>query len=252
MYYYLYDEHVSAKRYQSELYAIEARLADLGIQGKVGRLHMMQSANDMIARAIRAGAKTIVAVGNDTTVTQCIHAVNGTDVILGIIPVGEPQTLSQHLGIPKGVRACEILSARIVQQYDVGMVNRSTFLTTLEIPKGSSVELHCDNAYSVTLDTPRRIRIENFPVQEQGTALANPGDGRLTAVIDGSTGGSLFHRGRASGSILPFRTARIESTDGPVELVADGAQRIATPVIVGIAPERLRIIVGRERTTHTD
>ena len=55
------------------------------------------------ARAVKRGADVVVAVGGDGAVLQVVQSLAGTQVALGIIPMGTGNLLAGNLGIPKGV-----------------------------------------------------------------------------------------------------------------------------------------------------
>lgn len=72
MYVYLYDNLVKHSRYASVLKAIEIQLTDLGLSGKVLRLTNYNDVRSIIEYELKRGAKTIVLVGDDTTVGNVI------------------------------------------------------------------------------------------------------------------------------------------------------------------------------------
>jgi len=245
MYFYLYDSFLSDKRYARELTDIEARVADLGIGGKIGRLTTLKSADDMIRQAVRQGAETVVAVGNDETVSRVVRSILGSQIILGIIPLGEPVTMADALGIPSGLAACEVLSARILEAVDIGRVNNHNFLSTVEVAQ-APVTIRLNNAFSITPDSAEQsVRIVNF----SASGRSNPHDGRFDAVITGRRSGGRFGLGRhnEADSIIPCTKAEIISLDEPVEIIADGAFRLKTPAIIDMSPKQMTIIVGKER-----
>ena len=55
------------------------------------------------ARAVKRGVDVVVAVGGDGTVLQVVQSLAGTQVALGIIPMGTGNLLAGNLEIPKGV-----------------------------------------------------------------------------------------------------------------------------------------------------
>ncbi|KKQ56205.1 MAG: hypothetical protein US74_C0017G0013, partial [Parcubacteria group bacterium GW2011_GWA2_38_13] len=73
MYLYLYDNSLNSNKYHKLLSHIEMRLTDLGIGGKISRLSPLKNLQDLISDEIRFGVKTIVAVGNDETVSMVIN-----------------------------------------------------------------------------------------------------------------------------------------------------------------------------------
>ncbi len=55
------------------------------------------------ARAVKEGADAVIAVGGDGAVLQVVQSLAGTQVALGIIPMGTGNLLAGNLDIPKGV-----------------------------------------------------------------------------------------------------------------------------------------------------
>ena len=55
------------------------------------------------ARAVKRGADAVIAVGGDGAVLQVVQSLAGTQVALGIIPMGTGNLLAGNLDVPKGV-----------------------------------------------------------------------------------------------------------------------------------------------------
>ncbi len=243
MYCYLYDEFLQEnKRYERELLQIENRLTDLGIAGKISRLALFRNAEEMIRDEIDRGVKTVVVLGNDDTVRKLLDVISESDITLGIIPIGPKNELARLLGIPQGIAACDVLSARRVEQIDMGTINGRKFITGVHVPNFKA-ELMCnDGSYRIVATSHADLHIDNL------AEVTNPCDGILEANIRASvkTGWGPFARHRETNSILPFRFLAIRS-EKPIALYADGEEMQGTRFDIGIEPMTLKVIIGKQR-----
>lgn len=256
MYLYLYDSFLNTKKYASQIAKIETRLTDLGIGGKIYRLSPLRNVEELINEEVRNGAKTIVVVGNDKTISQVINYLAKHDVVLGMIPVGAQENdIARLLGIPEGEEACATLAARKVERIDLGKINTTHFLSSINV-ESSDVTIECDEKYLVTPSTSNaQINICNLrPLFASGVAgeYFNPKDGMLEVLIQPFTQAAkgwkaLFGRGQTQReSIIPFKKLVIRSKKS-VPVITDGQRVLKTPVKIEIVPKRLRLIVGKGR-----
>jgi diacylglycerol kinase family enzyme len=246
VYCYIYDTFTQDKRFEKDLLAIENRLTDLGIAGKVIRMALFRNVREMVRDEIRRGAMNVIAVGNDETVRKAIDAMAGADVVLGTIPLGAPVALSRMLGVPEGLAACDVLSARIVEKIDVGIVNGRRFLTSLSVPNFCS-ELTCEGTYRVTPKAAGHLEIRNLAGDAAGgERVSDPTDGRLETVIRVGVKRGWFGRTRVCESVLPLTSVAIRS-EKPIAVLADGEEMTGTRFDVGIEPSVIRVISGRNR-----
>jgi diacylglycerol kinase family enzyme len=89
-------------------------------------------AEDIARKACLECVDIIATVGGDGTVNGVLNGIIGSDVSLGIIPVGVANDLALHLGIPQNVeRACDIISARNERKLDVICANGRHYLTSV-------------------------------------------------------------------------------------------------------------------------
>ncbi|OGL59269.1 hypothetical protein A3H10_00925 [Candidatus Uhrbacteria bacterium RIFCSPLOWO2_12_FULL_46_10] len=243
MYFYLYDASLAESKYYRQLADIETRLTDLGLQGRTGRLSPLKSATELIKNALKGGAKTIVAVGNDQTVALAINAMVplGTgSIALGIIPIGKPSNVATMLGIPGGLGAVTVLAARKTEVVDLGKINNHYFLTSARLQASDSLALRCEDSYTLRpLDPRSALIIANLGI---GT---NCQDGYLEATIE--SGGRGWW-GRKKRSVVPLRHGTILAANASTgTAVAENAYTIKLPATIEVIPKMLKMIVGRER-----
>jgi diacylglycerol kinase family enzyme len=262
MYFYIYDSFLADRKHERALAAVETRLTDLGISGKIGRLTPFTNARGLIRDESRRGVQTVVIVGNDETVAKVVEGIGEEKITLGIIPVGTPTFIARSLGIPEGEEACEVLSKRITQKIDLGRINGRYFLSEVRIPRGrvtieasqaggggtgtyriSSIAAECEIIVS-------NLRRSDIGDQDQaGRMPGDPKDGWLDAVITAKSQGFLagLRRSAASPStVIPLRRLSI-TADEPFAVVADGRAFTNNNVSIEVVPEKLKIITGRER-----
>jgi len=254
MYFYIYDNYLSDKKYSRTLAAVETRLTDLGISGKIGRLSPFTTAKGLIRDEVRRGTETIVVVGNDETVSKAVEGIGDVKVTLGIIPIGSPTTIGESLGIPQGEEACDVLSKRLTQKIDLGRVNGRFFLSSVRIPKGRVV-IEGDGQYKIVMPKANcevivsNLRSGDMP-QSTIRMAANPGDptdGLLDAMIMCHSSNLLgLSKKPCTPSIIPMRRMSIKS-EHPVDMYADGIAFSASDFVIEVVPKCLKVITGRSR-----
>ena len=246
MYLYIYDEFIQDKKYLRDVAMVENRLTDLGIAGKIIRMALFRQAGEQIRDEARRGASTVVVVGNDKTVCQILDAVADVDLPLGIIPIGPDNRFARMLGIPDGVAACDVLSARMIEKVDTGTMNGKRFVTGVRVEHPEAV-LTCEGQYTVSPEAGGEIQICNLASLdgEASDDISDPRDGVLEARIAVPKKSGLFGK-RIHSTKLPIRFASINS---PVNINAfcDGQLMQGKHFEIAVEPLRLKIITGRER-----
>lgn len=245
-YVYIVDSFVNDPKYRTELLRVESRMASLGLAGRWEKMTILKNLRDATTEAIKRGANTIIAVGNDQTITKMLPLIIDRDVTLGIIPLGPEQAIAQALGLPLGLPACDCLSRRIIQRVDVGQANGNFFLLRLSAPAMTTVV--CDGTYTVSsLDPNGQLEINNL---SSDPGLGQPNDGRLELVIrPGSPTGMFgrFRRAFSQASVFPIRRAKIETSGEGVNLLLDGQIVVKAPLTVETLSKKLSVIVGPDR-----
>lgn len=242
MYLYVYDEALEDRRHEREREALDTRLTDLEITGKVLRLAQVRDAIQAIRKEIREGATTVVAVGGEQTLRRAIEAVADTRVVVAFLPVGEQSKLAELLGIPSGIAACDVLSQRLVEEMDLGEINGRRFLhvSTMDL---TGCVVQCEQKYTLTPLRKAQLEIRNLAWPDEH-ATANPADEKLTWVIR-CPRLSLFKK-RADVSVVPLHRARI-FCPSPRTMHVDGEKVEAQEFDIRTIVQRLRIVVAKER-----
>lgn len=239
MYHYIYDHALSNQKYAKVIREIEKRLTDLGIFGRVDRLSPLKSLAEVVLEGQRRGAKTIVAVGNDDTLRRVVDVASQYRLVVGYIPLAEPNSLAAYFGITLGMAALDVLSARRTVPLDIGKVNGQYFITAVSIPQGK-VTLDCEGKYRVTTVREGQVRICNLG------DLSDPTDGVLEAVIEQPLTWHRWGGVRPAPTVLPLRKISITSLE-PFTFIADGRRMSHKTVHVEVLPRHLKVIAGRER-----
>jgi len=241
MYCYLYDEFLQDnKRFEKELLQIENRLTDLGIAGKISRLALFRNAQEMIRDEIDKGTQTVVVVGNDDTIRKVVDVLADSGVTFGIIPIGSKNELARLMGIPNGVAACDVLSARRVETIDVGTVNGRRFIIGATITNFRA-EVTCEGAYRIFPKNVGELEIQNLSEQW------NPCGGYLQTIIRAPSKSKWYSFKKRQGeSVLPMQSFTIQS-EKPMSLLADGEEITGTRFDIAIEKMVLKVIAGKER-----
>jgi len=245
MYCYVYDDFVQDKKHERELQQIENRITDLGLQGKIIRLALFRNPAQTIKEEVRKGIKTVVAVGTDETVHKVLNAVIDSGAVLAQIPVGEPNVLAQILGVPKGVKACDTLSQRIIEDVDIGTVNNNRFITGVEFPNENAA-IRVEDKYNIFPKTKGTIEIRNLTVKEPRSAeeISNPIDGLLDIVIETEKKKGFFKKQMISK--IPLKEFDIFYNKS-IKAIADGTTIEGDRFHCKVESGKLKVVVGKER-----
>ncbi len=242
MHVYIYDEYLNKTKYNRSINRLEIRLTDLGLNGKIIRLGGIKNIKGTIQNEIKLGAKTIIAVGNNQTVNKIIGAIIDTEIygdfqkktLLGLVPIGDDNSIAASFGIKNIDEACNILLARRVEKIDLGLVGSYYFLNQASI-QSSGTTLEIDD-YLLEMSERGEVRIINLLSDQKEKIKSNPHDGKLDILI---------RTRRGDESLITVKKLKISN---PKEkLVVDGVVEINTPAEVGIMRDKVNVIVGKDR-----
>ncbi len=84
--------------------------------------------------AVNAGARLVIAGGGDGTISAAAGALCGTDVALGILPLGTLNHFARDLGIPLDIdEAAKLITSGARRKVDVAEVNGRVFVNNSSI-----------------------------------------------------------------------------------------------------------------------
>jgi len=242
MHVYIYDEYLNKTKYNRAINRLEIRLTDLGLNGKIIRLGGIKNIKGTIQNEIKLGAKTIIAVGNNQTVNKIIGAIIDTEIygdfqkktLLGLVPIGDDNSIAASFGIKNIDEACNILLARRVEKIDLGLVGNYYFLNQASIQSlGTTIEI---DDYSLEMMERGEVRIINLLSDQKETIKSNPHDGKLDILI---------RTRRRDESLITVKNLKVSNPQE--KLIVDGVVEINTPVQVGIMKDKVSVIVGKDR-----
>ena len=251
MYVYLYDNFLKRKKYEPTVKAMETRLTDFGIAGKIIRLQNFSDSRAIIEEEIKRGATTIVIVGNDETFGHVLSRAATCEILFGFLPVGDDNTIAGVLGIPVGVGACDILSHRRKVRLDVGWFNNRYFVSRLHILP-SSITVEYDEKFQATAKDRMELVVCNLqPFEWESVGkdryTIHPQDGKLEAFLRPITRQGWFRRPIfEEPSIFPFEEM-VVSARSPFVVEADGKESKETKIKIKLARKKIEMIVGKER-----
>ena len=242
MHVYIYDDYLNKSKYNKAINRMEIRLTDLGLNGKIIRLGGIKNIKGSIQNEIKLGAKTIIAVGNNQTINKIIGAIINTDIygdfqkktLLGIIPIGDDNSIATSFGIKDEEEACNILLARRIEKIDLGLVDKHYFLNQATISSaGTKLEI---NDYSMEIEERGEIKIINLLSEKIKNIKSNPHDGKLDILIQTKKKDQTF---------ITVDSLRV--INDREKLIVDGVIEIKTPAEIQVMRDKVNVIVGKER-----
>lgn len=252
MYVYLYDNFLKERKFDATLKAMETRLTDFGIAGKIIRLQNFTNAEEIIREEIKRGATTVVIVGNDTTFGHVLSRAAACEVPFGFLPVGPNNSIAGVLGIPVGVEACDILSRRRKLKLDVGWFNNRYFVSFLHIPS-SAITVEYDEKFKVSAKFGKiELVVCNLQPyhwkdkKKNDEIVVHPQDGKLEAFLRPVIGKGIIRDIYDDPSIFPFEEM-VVSSHKPFTVEADGKVSKETKITIKLAKSRIVMIVGKTR-----
>lgn len=253
MYVYLYDNYLKSRKFEPTIKAIETRLTDFEIAGKIIRLQNFTNTQAVIEEEIKRGATVIVIVGNDDTFGRVLSRGAACKILFGFLPVGPKNSIAEVLGIPVGVDACDMLSQRRKINLDIGWIsNRNRyFISQLYIPP-SDIIVEYDEKFKVVGRHKKMelvvCNLQPFVWNRKGKEdfIVHPQDGKLEAFLRPMSGRGMFKDKYEEPSLFPFEEMVVTGSK-PFQVEADGTITKETKIVIKLAKNRIEMIVGKDR-----
>ncbi|MFC1612247.1 diacylglycerol kinase family protein [Patescibacteria group bacterium] len=248
-YSYIYAEYLKNPKYTKVLRAIENRLTDLGISGRIHKLSRFKDLSELVKEDLRRGITTIVVIGDDELIKRAMAITSLANVVLGIIPIGEESKITPLLGIPEELGACNILAQRLIDCIDIGKINNKVFFSNLYIP-GQRVPILCDRQYEIfSFGGDVFIYNLNLNIEDKSLPKVNARDGRLEIIVRPRQGLGDKILGRENiknKSLFYGRDLQMKSSIA-FQIVVDGKRKAYKEVQIRVLRKRLKLIVGKGR-----
>jgi diacylglycerol kinase (ATP) len=86
-------------------------------------------ARGLASWGVKKGYRTVVAAGGDGTINEVVNGLVGSDVALGILPVGTMNVFAAELGLPNSLeKAWAVIRARHIRRVDLVRANEQYFV----------------------------------------------------------------------------------------------------------------------------
>jgi len=253
-------------------------LAEFKISGEASRVTPLRSVQDLVDTASQRGASTLVACGSDDTFNLMLAALKGRDFTLGFIPFDENSNLAKILGIENVFLGVKTIAARRIEKIDLAKISGNYFISFLEFgvmshniksaslwqslkllsSESKGFTIRVDDSYNVTINGLGGLVANIRSTSCQSEKIANPTDGNLDLLILERLGKMqvLKYRNIISEGCLEkvpnttvIKCKKIQFLEPRgTNLTMLGRVVAKFPSTVEIIPQRLKMIVGKNRT----
>lgn len=279
MYYYIFDQGgLPMEKYEQMQTEATGLMAEFKIAGEAGRVTPLRSIADLVDTASQRGAKTLVACGSDDTFNLMLAALKGRDFVLGFIPFDQNSYLAKILGIDSIHTGVKTIAGRRLERLDLAKISGNFFLSYLEFGVMSqelkstgllsglrmlsvetkNIQIRIDDSYTLNLQALGGLAVNTRSTSSKTKSLANPTDSSLDLLILeklSKTEILKYRKTIAEGfleevpksSVIKCKKIEFLEPRG-MSLTMLGRVVAKFPATVEIIPQRLRIIVGKNRT----
>jgi YegS/Rv2252/BmrU family lipid kinase len=141
-------------------------------------------ARRIAAEAAAQGCRVVVAAGGDGTINDVVNGIAGTDVALGILPVGTMNVFAKELGLPPSIeKAWDVIREGHVREIDliraneqycvqlagVGLDAQVVEATSWDSKKSFGPLSYLISAAHIAARKPPRLIVENDGARHEGS-----------------------------------------------------------------------------------
>jgi YegS/Rv2252/BmrU family lipid kinase len=113
----------------------------------------------VLKREIAQKSRMIIVGGGDGTLSTCAETLAGSDVAMGVLPLGTGNTFARSIGLPVEMSgAIEVIATGRITTVDVGRCNGQVFLNSVSL--GLSAEI----AGALTSEAKKKLGLLAWPV----------------------------------------------------------------------------------------
>ncbi|MBI5530730.1 MAG: hypothetical protein HY918_04515 [Candidatus Doudnabacteria bacterium] len=279
LYYYILDQNgLPIEKFEKLQTELQGLLAEFKIAGETARVTPLRSVQDLVDTASQRGAKTLVACGTDDTFNMMLAALKGRDFTLAYIPFEEDSVLAKILGVDSVYSGVKTVAGRRIEKIDLAKIYDNYFISYLEFgvmshrlkntglwqslkllsSEARSFTIRVDDSYNVTINGLGGLVANIRAASSKDEKIGNPTDGNLDLLILEKLNKLqiMTYRGDiAQGSLEKVPNATVIKCKKIQFLEPRGFNltmlgRVVAkfPATVEIIPQRLRMIVGKNRT----
>lgn len=111
---------------------IERALAERGFSLKTCATAKPGEAREQAARAKDESFQMVICAGGDGTIHEVINGIAGSDLVLGILPMGTGNVLAWDMNIPLDIqKACEVLVTGRIRTIDLGLTSVGSYFSCM-------------------------------------------------------------------------------------------------------------------------
>jgi diacylglycerol kinase family enzyme len=279
VYYYILDPNgLPSAKFERLQIELQGLLAEFKISGEVGRITSLRTMGDLVELAAQRGVKTLIACGNDDTFNMMLANIRGRDLTVGFVPFDENAFLGKILGLDSLLTAVKTIAARRIERIDLARVSNTYFISYLElgiVPEqvknlnwwnsmrslskaSSAMTIRIDDSYNLDINCLGGMVANTRSTSSKQAHIANPTDGFLDLLIlerlrrtdilkyKGAIAEGRWEEVPHTTVIKCRRIDFLEPRGFPITMYNRTIAKF--PCTVEIIPQRLKIIVGKNRT----